>query len=122
MNIAKRACKIATVGLILALITACSNDVGYLRKKYLDSGNKYFGNEKYKEASIMYRRALQKDMRFGEAYYRLGLSELKLGKPVDAMRALQRAVELQLELGTRIWQIVLKIRPLTIWLRRKPFA
>ncbi len=94
MNIAKRAWKMATVGLILALISACSNDIGYLRKKYLDSGNKYFGNAKYKEASIMYRRALQKDMRFGEAYYRLGLSELKLGRPVDAMRALQRAVEL----------------------------
>ncbi len=94
MNIAKRAWKMATVVLILALATACSNDVASLRKKYLDSGNKYFGNGKYKEASIMYRRALQKDMRFGEAYYRLGLSELKLGRPVDAMRALQRAVEL----------------------------
>ena len=37
MNIAKRAWKMATVGLILALISACSNDVGYLRKKYLDA-------------------------------------------------------------------------------------
>ena len=110
MNIAKRVLKVATVGLILALITACSNDVGYLRKKYLDSGNKYFGNEKYKEASIMYRRALQKDMRFGEAYYRLGLSELKLGRPVDAMRALQRAVELDsknLEAPARLAEIYL---------------
>mgnify|MGYP000240231669 CR=1 FL=1 len=94
MTISKRALQMAFVGLILALFTACSNDVGYLRKKYLDSGNKYFTNGKYKEASIMYRRALQKDMRFGEAHYRLGLSELKLGRPVDAMRALQRAVEL----------------------------
>ncbi|MBY0502802.1 MAG: tetratricopeptide repeat protein [Bryobacteraceae bacterium] len=94
MMIAKRAWKMASVGLILALISACSNDAASLRKKYLESGNKYFGNGKYKEASIMYRRALQKDMRFGEGYYRLGLSELKLGRPVDAMRALQRAVEL----------------------------
>jgi tetratricopeptide (TPR) repeat protein len=94
MNFAKRAWKLATVVLALALVTACSNDPATLRKKYLDSGNKYFSNGKFKEASIMYRRALQKDMRFGEAYYRLGLSELKLGRPVDAMRALQRAVEL----------------------------
>ena len=110
MTIAKRAYPMAAAGLIIALIASCSNDVGTLRKKYLDSGNKYFGNEKYKEASIMYRRALQKDMRFGEAYYRLGLSELKLGRPVDAMRALQRAVELDpknLEAPARLAEIYL---------------
>ena len=110
MTIVKRAWKLATIGLILALITACSNDVGYLRKKYLDSGNKYFSNGKYKEASIMYRRALQKDMRFAEAHYRLGLSELKLGRHVDAMRALQRAVELDpknLEAPARLAEIFL---------------
>ncbi len=110
MKIAKHAWKLATTGLILVLVSACSSDPATLRKKYLDSGNKYFGNEKYKEASIMYRRALQKDMRFGEGYYRLGLSELKLGRPVDAMRALQRAVELDpknLEAPARLAEIYL---------------
>ena len=43
----------------------------------------------------MYRRALQKDLRFGEAYYRLGLTDLKLQAYSDAARALRRAVELQ---------------------------
>jgi tetratricopeptide (TPR) repeat protein len=64
-------------------------------QRYLDNGNKFFAKAKYKEASIMYRRALQKDLRFGEAYYRLGLTDLKLGALGDAGRTLRRAVELQ---------------------------
>lgn len=81
--------------LALALLSAaCNRDPKAARQKYLDSGNRYFTNGKFKEASIMYRKSLQQDMRFGEAYYRLGLSELKLGRPVEALRALQRAVEL----------------------------
>jgi tetratricopeptide (TPR) repeat protein len=86
---------VASVGVVLMLATACSTDPEKQAKNYLDAGEKYFKNGKFKEASIMYRRALQKNMRFGEAYYRLGLSELKLGRFVEALRSLQRAVELQ---------------------------
>jgi tetratricopeptide (TPR) repeat protein len=43
----------------------------------------------------MYRNALKRDMRYGEAYYRAALAELKLGRLSDAARDLQRAVELQ---------------------------
>lgn len=82
------------VCLLAILFTGCSDKPEVARKKYLDSGNKYFSNGKFREASIMYRRSLQKDMRYAEAHYRLGLSELKLGRIVDAMRAFQRAVEL----------------------------
>lgn len=74
---------------------ACNRDPQAQKQKYLDSGNRYFNNAKYKEASIMYRRALKEDMRFGEAWYRLGLTELQTGRIVEALRALQRAVELQ---------------------------
>ena len=45
----------------------------------------------------MYRNALKRDMRFGEAYYRSALAELKLGRLGEAARDLQRAVELQPE-------------------------
>lgn len=84
--------------LTLALFAAsCNRDPKVARQKFLDSGNRYFNNGKYKEASIMYRRSLQKDMRFGEAYYRLGLCELRLGRPVEAIGALRRAIELQPE-------------------------
>jgi tetratricopeptide (TPR) repeat protein len=86
--------------LLFALVLAgasCNRDPQVQKQKYLDSGNRYFNNSKYKEASIMYRRALKEDMRFGEAWYRLGLTELQTGRIVDALRALQRAVELQPE-------------------------
>ena len=43
----------------------------------------------------MYRRALQKDLRFGEAYYRLALAEINLAAYGDAVRSLRRAVELE---------------------------
>lgn len=78
------------VSLIVAL-AGCSRDPQGL----VENGNKFFNREKYKEASIMYRRALQKDARFGEAYYRLGLSSLKLGAFGDAYKALWAVMELQ---------------------------
>ena len=92
-RVAKRL--VAGLSVVLMLASACSTDPKKQAKNYLDAGEKYFKNGKFKEASIMYRRALQKDMRFGEAYYRLGLSELKLGRFVEALRSLQRSVELQ---------------------------
>jgi tetratricopeptide (TPR) repeat protein len=75
---------------------SCSRDPNVVKQKYLESGNRYFEKSKYKEAVIMYRNALRKDMRFGEAYYRLGLTELRMEQRywVDALRALRRAVEL----------------------------
>jgi tetratricopeptide (TPR) repeat protein len=64
-------------------------------RRYVDNGNKFFEKSKFKEASIMYRRALQKDLRFGEAYYRLALADIKLAAFGDAVRSLRRAVELE---------------------------
>lgn len=81
---------------VLALLAAaCSTDPNVVKKKYLDSGNKYYDKGKYKEALIMYRNALRKDMKYGEAYYRAALTELKLGRIGEAAHSLHRAVELQ---------------------------
>jgi len=86
---------VAAMMATVMLISGCTTDPNKQAQRYLETGEKYFKTGKYKEASIMYRRALQKNLRFGEGYYRLGLSELKLGRFVEALRALQRAVELQ---------------------------
>jgi len=77
------------------LVVSCGRDPDKVKKAYVERGNEYFKNAKYKEASIMYRSALKKDLKYGEAYYRLGLSELKLGRIVDALRNLRRGLELQ---------------------------
>ena len=50
----------------------------------------------------MYRNALKRDMRYGEAYYRSALAELKLARYAEAAKDLQRAVELQ----PRIWTLM----------------
>ncbi len=87
--------KLLTFLPLVLILASCSRDPKVQAQRYLDNGNKFFAKAKYKEASIMYRRALQKDMRFGEAYYQLGLTDLKLGSFGDAAGMLRRAVELQ---------------------------
>lgn len=97
---------------VLLLAAGCSRDPEKVKKAYLDRGNEYFKNGKYKEASIMYRSALKKDMRYGEAYYRLGLADLRLGRWGDAIRNLRRAVELQpdnMDATTNLANIYLQI-------------
>ncbi len=85
---------LSVVLVLFAFGSACSLDPNSAKKKYLDSGNRYFDRGKYREASIMYRSALKKDVRFAAAYYRLGLTYLKLKDPVSSERALRRAFEL----------------------------
>src|ERR1700704_5701531 len=76
--------------LLIALSTSCRRDP----IRYYQNGNKYFDKGQYKNASIMYRSALQKDAKFGDAHYRLALAELKMDQPVAAVGELRRAVEL----------------------------
>src|SRR5437667_5304292 len=75
---------------LLGLLTGCRSDP----KKYVANGNKYYDRGKYKEASIMYRRALGKDMRSGDAWYRLGLTNMKLTLYPEARKDFSRAMEL----------------------------
>jgi Flp pilus assembly protein TadD len=82
---------------LMLTVASCSRDPKVQAQRYLANGNKFFEKSKYKEASIMYRRALQRDLRFGEAYYRLGLTDIKLASYSDAARMFRRAVELQPE-------------------------
>ena len=81
---------------VILILAACGSPETQ-KKRLLEAGNKYFNEGKFKEASIIYRKALQKDARYGEGYYRLGLSELRMGRYGEALRALQRASELQPE-------------------------
>ena len=75
-------------------LVSCSRDPNYLKQKYLDSGNKYYEQKRYPEASIFYRKAIEKDRKFGPAYYHLALVDLKLEQVANAYNALRRAYEL----------------------------
>jgi len=60
---------------LLCAVAACNRDPNVAKKNYVEKGNKFYENGKYKEALIMYRKALQRDLKYGEAYYRSGLAE-----------------------------------------------
>jgi cytochrome c-type biogenesis protein CcmH/NrfG len=63
-------------------------------RSYVDKGNKLFGQGKVQEASLSYRKAIQKDPNFGEAYYQLGLAFIRLDQPAAAFQAFERAATL----------------------------
>src|ERR1700693_331501 len=81
-------CVFATV------LTGCSRDPNVRKQKYFDSGEKYFAQGKYHEASIQYLNAIQIDSRFAQAHYDLSQAYLKLGDTNRAFQELTRTVEL----------------------------
>ena len=79
---------------VVAVVAGCGSNPDVKKAQLLETGNSYLKRGKYREASLIYRRALQYDRRFTEAYYRLGLAEVALGRYLEAMQALQRAADL----------------------------
>ncbi len=75
----------------LLWLAGCGKDTQALRNEYLEKGNRLTEARKYRDASLNYRKALQFDPNSGEAFYRLGLSELKQDSPAAAFPALYRA-------------------------------
>ncbi len=79
---------------IAALFSGCSRDPNVRKQKYLESGDRYFAKEKYREAAIQYSNALQVDPRFAAAHYQLGETYLKLGDVARAFQELSRTIDL----------------------------
>ncbi|MCW5976639.1 MAG: tetratricopeptide repeat protein [Bryobacteraceae bacterium] len=82
------------VCLVLFLVLSCASDPEAKKRKLLATGISYLERGKPKEASLLFRRAIQTDRRFGEAYYQLGIAESSVGRYAEALAAFQRAVEL----------------------------
>src|SRR5258706_7133471 len=83
------------IGVLACIVLpGCSRDPKVLREKCVSNGNRYFQNGKYKQASILYRRALQFDPKYAEAHYRLGLTAMQLKDYSTAAQSLQRACDL----------------------------
>jgi len=93
----------------VVLLAGCSRDPNVAKLKYVESGNKYFARGKYKEARIMYLDALQQDKRYGQAYYRLALTALKIGPVNEAVESLRRAVELLPPSDKDHWDAVVRL-------------
>lgn len=74
----------------VAVLTGCGRSTAY----YLSKGRELSSKQNYAEAALNYRKAIQKDSRSGEAYYQLGLTEIRLNMPRDAYQHLLRAVAL----------------------------
>ena len=89
----KRFCLVVGVPL-LVFLAACTRDPKEIARKYVETGNKYYDKGNYKAASIMYRRALQKNMRDAQAHYRLGLVQLHDRMLGEARRSFLRATDI----------------------------
>ena len=59
-----------SIAALLALATACRSS-----HDYLADADRLFLAKKYPEAALIYRKAIQKDPRSAEAYYKLGLAQ-----------------------------------------------
>jgi tetratricopeptide (TPR) repeat protein len=94
---------------MVVVLAGCSRDPNVVKKRYLESGNRYFEKGKLKEARIMYLDALQKDQRYGPAYYRLGLTTMKTGPLVQAVNSFRRAIELLPDDNPDHWDSVVKL-------------
>ena len=73
---------------------SCNRNPDLKKRKYMEGGDRYFRNGKYREARIMYRSALKVDAKNGPGHYALAQAELKLNNGQGTVEALRRAVEL----------------------------
>lgn len=80
---------VATCIAIACCLVGCAST-----QRYIDRGNRAYSAGKYGDAALEYRNATKKDPQSGEAYYRLGLAELKLSHGTDAYEALTHAASL----------------------------
>ncbi|HYL35968.1 MAG TPA: tetratricopeptide repeat protein [Bryobacteraceae bacterium] len=87
----KLLCSASAVLMLTSWTTGCIRTPQY----YVKEGNKFFAKGKYVDASLNYRKAIQKDTKNGEAYYRLGLAAIEQKDSNEAVAALSRALELQ---------------------------
>jgi len=79
---------------LLTTATGCKRDPNVEKHKYLESGKRYEGEEKYKEAAIQFSNALKVDHNFSDAHYELAKTYLKMGNAMAGYHELSRTVDL----------------------------
>ncbi len=78
----------------ILIVVLISSACGAGSVQYMERGDKFFASGQYSEAEINYRKAIQKDPRLGEAFYKLGKLQLQQSRPEEAYRSLLSAAGL----------------------------
>ena len=78
-----------------ALLAGCHGDPNVRKQKYLESGQRYSAEGKYREAAIQFSNALKIDKDYADAHYALAQTYVHLGQFSGAYAELARTVELQ---------------------------
>src|SRR5688572_11544626 len=91
--------RIASFGMLTALLVlgACSGDPEARKQRFLESGDRYFAADKYREAVVEYKNAIQIDARFAPARKGLAATYEKLGDGPSAFAEYVRAADLSPE-------------------------
>jgi tetratricopeptide (TPR) repeat protein len=79
----------------ITLLAGCHRDPNVRKHKYLESGNRYSAEGKYREAAIQYLNALKVDKSYPDAHYALAQTYMHLGQFSAAYGELTRTVDLQ---------------------------
>ena len=84
-----------TVASIIALaVVGCGKDPEVAKREYVKSGDAYVAQQKYPEAVIQYRNAVQLDPRFAQARRKLAEAYMRVGDITGAYREGVRAADL----------------------------
>jgi tetratricopeptide (TPR) repeat protein len=84
----------ALVLALAAVLVGCSGDPAVRKQEHLDKGNQFAAEEKYREAVVEYRNALQIDPTFGAAHHKAAEAYAKLGDAPRALAEYVRAADL----------------------------
>lgn len=78
-----------------ALLAGCHGDPNVRKRKYLESGERYSAQGKYRDAAIQFSNALKVDKGYADAHYALAHAYEQLGEHGAAYAELVRTVDLQ---------------------------
>ena len=76
--------RLSIVVLTVLALGACTSDPKVTAKAALEKGNQHVSKNKYPEAIIEYRRAVQADPRLGEARLQLAYAYASTGDGINA--------------------------------------
>jgi tetratricopeptide (TPR) repeat protein len=90
------------------LLSSCAHSAS----SYVEKGKKFFAEGRYQDAELQYRNAINKDPRYAEAYYQMGLLEMREAHLQTAYEWLKHSVELNpafrqasIQLGDLGWYV-----------------